>query len=69
MDIFSSHINSIRTLCKKYKEASLYLFGSATGTQFNKDSDIDFLVAFKPINLAEYFSNYISLKNSLKRTI
>lgn len=67
MSILSSHIDNIKTLCKKHKVASLHIFGSATGTKFNENSDIDFLVAFNPINLSEYFSNYISLKDSLKK--
>lgn len=67
MNILSPHIENIKALCEKHKVASLYLFGSATGTQFNENSDIDFLVAFNPIDLSEYFSNYISFKDSLKK--
>ncbi|MXV37480.1 nucleotidyltransferase domain-containing protein [Flavobacteriaceae bacterium Ap0902] len=69
MDILSSHIDNIKTLCQKHKVAKLYLFGSATGSQFRDDSDIDFLVTFYPINLTEYFSNYISFKNSLRKIL
>ncbi|MBS9768039.1 MAG: nucleotidyltransferase domain-containing protein [Flavobacteriaceae bacterium] len=60
------HIKKLQALCEKHKVASLYLFGSATGSSFNEQSDIDFLVSFKPIDLADYFSNYMSLKNKLK---
>ncbi len=65
-NIVKENIKDVKTLCQKHKVASLYLFGSATGNQFNKNSDIDFLVKFAPINLADYFSNYLSLKNELK---
>ncbi len=64
--VIKTNIDSIKTLCQKYKVDSLYLFGSATGNQFNENSDIDFLVKFTSINLADYFTNYISLKNELK---
>ncbi len=67
MKIEKPHIENIQTLCKTHKVASLYLFGSAAGNKFNENSDIDFLVAFSEINLSDYFSNYISLKNSLKK--
>ncbi len=60
------HIEKLRTLCKNHKVASLYLFGSATGNSFDEHSDIDFLVSFNPIDLADYFSNYMSLKNKLQ---
>ncbi len=61
------HIESIKVLCKKHKVSKLYLFGSARGKLFNKNSDIDFLVAFSNISLSEYFNNYISLKNKLTK--
>ncbi len=63
------HIESIRNLCKKHQVLSLYLFGSATGNQFNDNSDVDFLVKFKPIHLSDYFFNYMSLKSSLKKLL
>ncbi len=65
----SINIESVRTLCKEHYVAYLYLFGSATGDEFNENSDIDFLVRFNPINLANYFTNYMSLKNELKRLL
>lgn len=67
MKIVSPHLKNIEVLCKKHNVSSLYLFGSATGNKFNKNSDIDFLVTFTPINLADYFSNYTSFKNGLKK--
>ncbi|MFV8342207.1 nucleotidyltransferase family protein [Flavobacterium sp. XS2P39] len=41
-------------------------FGSALNSNFSDKSDIDFLVKFKAIELAQYFENYINLKENLK---
>jgi len=43
----------------------MYLFGSALTSKFKKDSDLDFLVKFKSIELAGYFDNYITFKANL----
>lgn len=69
MSLLNPYLENIKTLCKEHKVASLYLFGSATGMNFNKNSDIDFLVAFHSMDLSDYFYNYISLKNSLKELL
>ena len=58
--------NKIQQLCKKHKVETLYLFGSATNDTFTTKSDVDLLVRFKKIDLAQYFTNYISLKDKLK---
>lgn len=58
--------DKIQQLCKKHKVETLYLFGSATNDTFTTKSDVDFLVRFKKIELAQYFTNYISLKDKLK---
>jgi predicted nucleotidyltransferase len=44
----------------------LYLFGSILGTNFTDNSDIDFLVKFKNIELLKYADNYFDLKFSLE---
>ena len=49
-------------LCKKYRVATMYVFGSTTTDAFNESSDIDFLVSFqKDIILEEYADNYFDL--------
>lgn len=45
----------------------MYLFGSALTHSFSKQSDIDFLVKFKAIDISNYFDNYLKLKEGLKR--
>ena len=38
----------IAAICKRYNVQELALFGSALGTEFRKDSDVDLIVEFKP---------------------
>ena len=60
------NIDRIQELCKRHNVHELYLFGSATSERFSEKSDIDFLVSFNKIDLAQYFNNYIDLKEKLK---
>ena len=43
-----NYISSLKNLCQQNKVKSLYVFGSALNANFKKESDIDFLVKFKP---------------------
>ncbi len=66
MSISEQNISKIRILCKSHNVEKLYLFGSATNENFTEESDIDFLVSFKKVDLAKYFENYMTLKEKLK---
>jgi len=66
MKLIDSHIDSLNQLCNTYNVDKMYLFGSALNSNFNSRSDIDFLVKFKSIDLAQYFDNYSDFKESLK---
>lgn len=66
MILTKKNITLINSLCELHSVEKLYLFGSATGKTFSKNSDIDFLVKFKKIDLEKYFDNYITLKEKLK---
>lgn len=66
MSFINNHIETIKNLCVTHDVEKLYLFGSATGSDFSSKSDIDLLVKFKPIDLARYFENYITFKEKLK---
>ncbi|MBU4444599.1 nucleotidyltransferase domain-containing protein [bacterium] len=66
MNIIERNIDRIRRLCNEYKVAKLYLFGSALTERFNNESDIDFIVTFKNIELIEYADNYFDFKFSLE---
>ena len=59
------NIENLNKLCINYNVEKMYLFGSVLNSNFNKDSDVDLLVKFKKIELAEYFDNYINFKEKL----
>lgn len=61
-----NHIEHIKTLCNLYNVEKMYLFGSALNSNFSDTSDIDLLVKFKPIELSQYFDNYINFKENLE---
>lgn len=65
MDLIDKHTDNIKKLCSMHYVDKMYLFGSALNSSFKKESDIDFLVKFKPIDLANYFDNYLNFKNNL----
>ncbi len=56
---------NLNKLCNKYNVDKMYLFGSVLNSKFNEQSDVDLLVKFKEIDLAEYFDNYINFKEKL----
>lgn len=60
------NIEELTRLCTKYNVEKMYLFGSALTSNFNKESDVDFLVRFKDIDLSVYFDNYIGFKEKLE---
>jgi len=66
MNTVEKNIDKLNILCKKYNVSKLYVFGSVNTTHFNKNSDIDFLVRFKPIKLEKYADNYFDFKFALE---
>lgn len=66
MLIINKNIESLKKLCNVYNVDTMYLFGSALTSNFNDQSDIDFLVKFKPIELSNYLDNYLHLKEKLE---
>lgn len=69
MNILENHISTLNRLCEEHNVDKMYLFGSALKENFSEKSDIDFLVRFKPIELADYFENYMSFKEDLKKLL
>ncbi len=66
MQILKDHMPEFKMLCEQHEVDKIYLFGSAVGAGFTDQSDIDLLVRFKKFDLARYFDNYLSFKESLK---
>jgi len=69
MNIIEQHINEIKHLCENHSVNRLYLFGSVLRNEFAKESDVDFLVSFKNIELLKYADNYFELKFSLEELL
>lgn len=69
MKLLEDHIENLKVLCDNHHVDKMYLFGSALNNSFSSKSDIDFLVKFKPIDLAQYFENYMEFKESLKKLL
>jgi hypothetical protein len=65
MGIVGNHLEDLKKLCIIYNVDKMYLFGSATNSNFNDKSDVDLLVKFKNMDLANYFNNYLDLKEKL----
>ena len=64
--ILSSKLKAIAKLCDENKVKTLYAFGSICSENFNKDSDVDFLLTFKPeISIEQYTNNYFELHYEL----
>ena len=69
MSVLDEHIDKIRELCNKYSVVNLFVFGSAVTDQFNAKSDIDFIVNFSNLDIANYADNYFQLKYSLEELL
>jgi uncharacterized protein len=66
MNLIERNIDEIVILCNKHKVSRLFVFGSVLTHKFKKDSDIDFIVDFRNIDLYNYADNYFDLKFSLE---
>lgn len=53
MKLIELNIDRIIGLCKKYKVAKLWVFGSVLTPRFNEQSDIDFSVIFDSSSIRE----------------
>jgi hypothetical protein len=52
-------------LCERYHVESLYLFGSVLTPHFRTESDLDFLVTFKGVDLESYANNFFDFTEAL----
>lgn len=61
---FTKYSDDIQQLCSRHKVKRLYTFGSVLTDNYNENSDIDFIVDFENIDIAQYADNYYDLKFS-----
>lgn len=69
MKLIENNLQKIIDLCQKYKVYKLFVFGSALTDKFNEQSDIDLVVDFKDVNLADYADNYFDFKEALSKLL
>jgi len=67
MKLIDSNKDRLIELCINHKVKELYLFGSALTERFQDSSDIDMLIQFYPVDLMDYFDNYMDLKEKLEQ--
>src|SRR5882672_5098133 len=66
MTVIEEHISDINKLCSAHKVKQLFAFGSVLTDKFNNDSDIDLIVDFESVDIAQYADNYYDFKFSLE---
>lgn len=71
MKIIEMNIDKIAALCKKYKVAKLWVFGSILTPRFNDHSDIDFLVEFDEtkLDLLDYADNFFDFIHEIEKVV
>ena len=69
MSIIERNIEMILALCKKHKVRELSVFGSVLTDRFNDESDVDFVVDFAVMYMAEYADNYLNMQESLSQLL
>ena len=63
MKLIEMNIDKIIALCRKYKVAKLWVFGSILTPRFADESDVDLLVDFdeQHIDLLDYADNFFQV--------
>jgi predicted nucleotidyltransferase len=69
MNELEKYLKDIELLCSRYKVSRLYAFGSILTGNFNKSSDVDFIVDFQPLDVLQYADNYYDLKFALENVL
>lgn len=71
MKLIEMNMDKIIALCKKYKVAKLWVFGSILTDRFTDESDVDFLVDFEDdkIELLDYADNFFSFIHSIEDVV
>lgn len=63
------NIDKIIALCKKYKVAKLWVFGSILTDRFNDDSDVDFSVIFHYDQIQDLFVIFFDFIEELQQLL
>ena len=65
--ILKNQLDTIRSLCERYRVKTLYVFSSVLTPNFDTHSDIDLLVDFLDQDALQYTSNYFQFKFELEK--
>lgn len=60
------NIDRIAALCRKYKVAKLWVFGSILTPRFNDNSDVDFSVVFHYDQISDLFVTFFDFIEELQ---
>lgn len=63
------NIDKIAALCRKYKVAKLWVFGSILTPHFNDDSDVDFSVIFHYDQIQDLFLTFFDFIDELQQLL
>ncbi len=66
MKLIEMNLDKIIALCKKYKVAKLWVFGSILTPRFNDDSDVDFSVIFHYDEISDLFLTFFDFIDELQ---
>ena len=71
MKLIEMNLDKIIALCKKYKVAKLWVFGSILTPRFNNESDVDFLVDCDEchIELLDYGDNFFNFIHEIEAVV
>ncbi len=66
MKLIEMNLDKIIALCKKYKVAKLWVFGSILTPRFNDRSDVDFSVVFHYDEIKDLFVTFFDFIDELQ---
>jgi len=69
MNLIEQHKKNVQRLCSKYKVKTLSVFGSVLRADFNRNSDIDFIVDIEDPDPLSYSDKYFELKFALEQLL
>lgn len=68
-NILTENIDKINALCMSHNVKSLYAFGSVCTDTFNKESDVDLLISFNPMEYGQYADTYFQLADKFEELL
>ena len=69
MKLIEMNMDKIIALCRKYKVAKLWVFGSILTPRFNDKSDVDFYVVFDYDQISDLFLTFFDFIDELQQLL